>query len=306
MPSVLNTSNQKKHFSALLDQLSSLFCNATDPKVLFNCCLTLTLLAKGDHTRSSEVLVVLKRDSASICEQLFGLLREKNSIDDFTKIVDVELSISLSLRRLSLLSKRWSLSSLLVDGPNTVEKLCSAVSASVALDLSQRKLVSDEEDEDSEELVPEIWETAPEELHEQVKDSIVAGLSFLLNTTAWSLKEQLDRTGPDREDTKSTVQMRDRLVKLTSLCFEMYIEDNDTYERHHRYFSRTIQVHASQIAGDLRTLFHKEWSNSSDVVLQSCALTDDSHLIGGCVRFLRSQEEKVRSLVRLWDFLLAP
>lgn len=294
LPNVLNTSSQRKHFSALLEQLSSLFLTATDYVVLFNCCLALTLLAKGDHTRSSEALVVLKRCTASVCDELTGLLERKAKTEDDDISIDVELSISLSLRRLSIVSKRWPLSTLLNGGLNAVEKLSSSISEVVARYLNERMLVRDEEDEESEELAPEIWESGSNELHEAVKDTIIASLSLFLSTTAWALQEQLDLSGEDREDSTLLLRMRDRVSRTASLCFEIFIEDNDTYTQHHRYFSRTIQAHAAQVAGDIRSLFPKEWAGSTDSLLRACAFTDDSNLIGGSVRFLLSQESKLR------------
>jgi len=40
-------------------------------------------------------------------------------------------------------------------------------------------------------------------------------------------------------------------------------------------------------------LFPKELAEADFPFLRACALTNDAHLIGGYVRYLRSQEQKV-------------
>ena len=237
----------------------------------------------------------MKELTVSICDQLMSTLKEKSAIDNPMEQLNVQLSISSCLQRLSLLTKRWPLSKLLPDGMNGTEKLCSVVSASLASDLKIRKLVSDSEDMHGIELIPEIWETAPKQLHGHVRESVLAGLSFLLQSLAWRLQEQLDMEGEERQNTTAFVAMRDSLMRLLCHSFEIHVdEESDSYSRHHKDFARSVQSHAAAVAGDLRSLLHREWMNSSDPVLRDCALTNDSHMIGGSMRFLQCQERKVR------------
>lgn len=85
--------------------------------------------------------------------------------------------------------------------------------------------------------------------------------------------------------------------KLLGLCFDQFLEDFDDdegesiYSYEHIEFSNYVQIQAGKVAGDLRSLFPKELKDSESPLLRACALVEDSHLIGGFVRFFRSKED---------------
>jgi len=87
------------------------------------------------------------------------------------------------------------------------------------------------------------------------------------------------------------VRMRDRLVKLIALCYEQFIDpDQDaTYPPECVAFASAVQEEACRVAGDLRSLFPRQWADpKAPRLLQQFALINDSHIIGGYVRYMRS------------------
>jgi len=218
-------------------------------------------------------------------------LEEKGDADDPEELANVELGLSESLKRLNILQKKWPVSSLVRGGHSFVEKLSVATSESIARDLNDRKFTDEGDDK-----VPEIWESLPKDIHLLVEESVVAGLSFLFSTTFWAYGEHLKTIdGEGGDGGVALVAMRDRLLKLLSLSFEMYVEEGQDIRQYHKSFSRRVQAHAINIACDLRNLFPKRFQNKADTALRACALSDDSHLIGGTVRFLRCQEQQLSS-----------
>jgi cohesin complex subunit SA-1/2 len=267
-------------------------------------------------------MLQLKKITRSLRDRLLGLLKDKrenggvmnaDNIDDQIPPEDTEHAICLCLTRLVVLSKRCDLSTLLGkegqegDGDQEVERLCAAAAQVVANDLQARKVVIPEEEDETSGSpdIPKIWAARSARLHALVAEIVSQSLSFLLITTAWRLKREIvlvedsdeapeDRTEPEEN---VVVRMRDRLVKLIALCFDQYIEFDeglDSYTAEHIQFATDVQVHAGRCAGDVRSLFPKAWIDAEYPLLRALALTEEGHLIGGFVRFLRSQEGKVR------------
>lgn len=254
--------------------------------------------------------------AAKIRTRLLDLLEKKtkrdiseaNSDDEKeTTEVDLESSISLCLRRLLTLSKRCSITDLLIDNDSEDEQLETigkAVATYIGDELKVRQVIyhDPETQGDNEQVeVPKIWSVADESVHSVVADSVSAGLELILCMTAWRLMQEIERIDDGTADYESeeirnhvVIRMRDCLRNLIVLCFEQFITDaSDNFSKDHRSFSIAVQEHALSVSGDLRTLFPRKWRDAKSPFLAACALLDDSIMIAAGVRFVRSQESRV-------------
>lgn len=238
---------------------------------------------------------------------------------------DVEYAISLCLRRLRVLSKRCDLAELLDDElsdddstAQTIDDLCNAVVSGMEKRLKEREIVVDATfgDDGPRVTVPEIWRSGDQSIHEVVACSVKESLSLLLSVTAWKLclaqkedgilvHEDEDLTSDldqhsDESDKHGVLAHRKQMITLLVLCFEQFLppdanlDDSEwAYSKEHVAFADQVQAHAGQVSGDLRSLFMKEWAKAASPLLRECALTDDSPLAGGLVRYLGSKEGTV-------------
>lgn len=324
--SVFNLPSRKNDFNAVLSNLSEIFLQSTDATVLQNCSFAITSLAKEEHARSGEALLQLKKIVRILRDRLLELFEDKatghpgdgeekdESDDEKLSPTDIEHAICLSIRRLGILSKRWDLSVLLGEdgnkdsGDSEIDSLHKAVAEIIAKDLQARKVVIQEGEEETNGSpdIPKIWNSGSAQLHVMVAETVGQALSFLLSTLAWRINREVTlivqnkSSVEDDTDAKEhvAVRMRDRLEKLVALCFDQYIEKDDdfeSYSQEHIDFAAKVQMEAGRVAGDLRSLCPKAWSDAKSPLLRYLALTEDGHLIGGFVRFLRSQEEKLRA-----------
>jgi cohesin complex subunit SA-1/2 len=331
-PTACGTSDQKQNAKKVLKTLSDCFMMSSDHVVLQNCCHSLSFLATADHARQDEAMAELRSIFNSTRKRLSDLVEKKrhfsapnkddNDDDDDEAMEDhqesdesslekVDYSISLLLRRLAVLAKRWPLLDLLGEGDNddnaTVDRLCAEILRLAKFELDIRKPFA----EDDKNPIAKIWENGNTS-HEYVADTIQASLDILLSTAAWTFRKvtaELESLpeGTDENDgqANSLLVVRQRVDVILSLCFEQYYEDPDSLSPEHREFSDKVQEIAGRAAGDLRVLFPRALNNSVHRILREAALVDDSHLIGGFVRFIRQQRGKVRFytiyvLARLW------
>jgi cohesin complex subunit SA-1/2 len=324
--SVFNLPSRKNDFNAVLSNLSEVFLQSTDATVLQNCSFAITSLAKEEHARSGEALLQLKNIVRTLRDRLLELFEDKaaghsgdgeekeDSDDEKLSPTDIEHAICLAIRRLGILSKRWDLAVLLGEdgkkgsGDSEIDSLHKAVAEIIAKDLQARKVViqQGEDETNGSPEIPKIWKSGSAQLHVMLAESVGQALSFLLSALAWRINREValivQKESPVEDDTDAkehvAVRMRDRLEKLVALCFDQYIEkddDFDSYSEEHIDFATKVQMEAGRVAGDLRSLCPKAWSDAESPLLRSLALTEDGHLIGGFVRFLRSQEEKLRA-----------
>ena len=321
VPSVLNLSSKKKEFQSLVSNLSTIFLESTDPTTLSNCCRAIVSLAKGGHSRSDDALLVLKEIAGALRTRLLELLdataktkhaeNDNDDSDDEDEMsrVDLKSSVSLCLRRLSVLSKRWSIADLLGDevtvSDEELETTSKAVAHYLATELKARQIIyhRPETQGDTDQFeVPMIWTAGDESIHSVVAESVPEGLGFLMTTTAWRLKKEIERIdeGNDEYDDEEikdhvVIRMRDSMRNLILLCYEQFIasSDSEEFSEVHEEFAVAVQEHALRISGDLRGLFPRKWSTAESPFLSACALTDDSTLIEAGVRFVRSQEFRV-------------
>lgn len=289
-------------------------------------------LTRGDHARRDEALLILKKTAGSLKSRLSELLEERAELSLSTNedknqqrpvgddgndssLIYAERSLNLCLCRLRILSKRWYLPDLLSDASDEeedeiLEDLFKTVSDHFTKELSVRQLLLSQENFDDVEI-PKVWTTVDEKVHAVVAESISDALDLLLSMTAWKLLSTIqslknsDDTELDKEtgdpdgrevDDHLLLRMRNQMIKLVVLCYEQFVEPE-----HYKQvtecqlkFSISLQEHAGRLTGDLRMLFPKSWCSAKSQLLSSLALTQEVHLVGGLVRFVRSQEEKVR------------
>ena len=369
--SVLSLPQRKKDVQALIQTLSELFLGSTDTSVLENTCLAMAMLSVGDHARNREAFLDFKKMATTVRDRLLKLYetkkematsgnssspnkrrrtsrspqKKKGSQED--ELLDLEHSISMCLRRLRMISKRWYLGDLLQANKHSASQddtteyeedtcvdLCSSIAQVIAKELKSREIILPDDDSSIE--IPKIWSEVDSKVHGEVAKSIVDGLAVILSSTGWRLeraiekendakeqqdsdeesdaegegdnKTELDATTTAELDTeaKAIVRMRDGLLKLLMICFDQYLdpaEEEGFYRDEHIAFSDNIQVHAGKVSGDLRGLFPKEWAESDSALLRTVALNDDTHLIGGWVRWNRKIEDEMKDAERNEAFL---
>lgn len=222
---------------------------------------------------------------------------------------DVERSICLCLLRLSVLTKRWSLTRLLGDAGSSdddLELMSEAVTSYLTAELNARQIVNDpptNPDDDGKVVeVPKIWSSDDDKVHAVVADSVSEGLDFILGMTSWRLWELIQdidkgEANYDNDDFEKHVllRMRRRLQNLVHLCYNQFLapDDMDSYSAAQQKFAVAVQEHALRISGDVRSLFPRKWLKAKDPFLSACALVDDSTMAGAGIRFTRSQEFRV-------------
>jgi hypothetical protein len=291
---------------------------SSDSVVLQNCCHSLSFLATADYARQDEAMAALRSIFGSLRERLGDLAEKKHKItstdetDGSVKDQDareevslekIDHLISLILRRLAVLAKRWPLLDLLDEGDSdddavvVVDQLCDRVFRLTSYELKIRKPLKHDEEEVT---VAKIWNESNVS-HAYVVDTVQASLDILLSTAGWTLRKvtaELDSTtdGSDHYDGKENplLVVRKRVDSILALCFEQYYEDPDIISPENRNFSDKVQEIAGRAAGDLRVLFPRAFKLSVHRILREAALVKDNHLVGGFVRFIRQQKEKVR------------
>ena len=131
VPSVFSLTQRKQDFSTLLRGLSQIFLQSNDDGVLRNTAISLTHFAEGDHSRIDDVKAALKNIADNLKRRLLKHIGEdqKRGEDDFNQDKnessddasshndnvdnDVQFSLSVSVRKLYVLSKRIDIAELL-------------------------------------------------------------------------------------------------------------------------------------------------------------------------------------------------
>lgn len=283
-----------------------------DSTVLQNCCHALTFLATVEHTRQDEAVSILHDILVSLRKRLEELARKRAQLDekepeesDTEEDGDggsgkIDHSISLVIRRIAVLSKRWPLADLIdesdVDEDEIVDQLCQQIFRLTKHELDIRKPITEGDKTET----PDIWKK-PKKSHKPVAETVVAALDVLLSVTGWAVHKTAAELKVSSaaaklrvtEKANVLVAMRQRVVTLLSLCFEQYLEDSSAVSEEHLEFAQTVQEAAGNTGGDLRALFPRALKTCVYPVLSEAALVDDNLLIGGYVRFIRQQEMKV-------------
>lgn len=308
-------SDQKRNYKKMLTTWSECFMESSDIIVLQNCCHSLSFLAIADHTRHDEAVSILHDVLASLRRRLEELaqkrsqLNEKDSQESDDEEDDedgdggsgkIDSSISLVIRRIAVLSKRWPLADLIDEGDEdedeVVDQLCEKIFRMAKHELDIRKPITEGDKIE----IPDIWKKSNKS-HKPVAETVVAALDVLLSATAWAVRKKAAEleASPAEANIRAKgkanvlVVMQQRLNTLLSLCFEQYLEDSNVVSDEHFEFSQTVQQAAGNAGGDLRSLFTRTLKECVHPVLAEAALMDDNLLIGGYVRFIRQQGKKV-------------
>ena len=341
LPSVLSLPKRKDDFIELVRILVEVFLFAGSEPVLQNISEALAIFARVDHVRSQDARVELQSLATKLSERLMALLiepeihtgakefddsrskarKKKNAADGDTceestlSHLEREIAISVSLRRLRILSKRLDLSQLLDDtGQEEVMiKLRDSVAIGLSARLETRQVVLSDDSLHGSIITPEVWTESDTQVHEAVANAVRDALQFLLVSLAWSLRkacandpiasadvDTVHDEGDANEEIEDHpfVQQRSQLLDFVCLCFEQFLPEvnEDVYTDEQSKFADIVQTAAFQTSGDLRALLPKEWADASSPLLRLCALTDDTALIGGSIRFFRAQEHELRDV----------
>lgn len=231
-----------------------------------------------------------------------------------SKETDMEHSICMCLTRWKILLKHVPLSFLFDesedDDEDEVEGFCKTITEALGKRLMDRKPIVGDEDDEGQTVgsrsaaISSVWKSEDLTIHSEVANAIDTGLDVLLTIVAWKLtdvknnkKENAQLGVVDEEDDALgdhlVVRLRDGLSKLIGLCYEQFLENvpGVVYSDEQEEFSASVQTSAGRVGSDLRTLFPREWSLAKDPTFRALALQDDSHLIGGFVRYLQSRGE---------------
>lgn len=326
---VLNLSSRKKDFDSLCSNLTSIFLESTEPTTLGYCLRAMISLTRGEHARSDEAVVYLKNLAAMLNDRLRELLQNRyqqlkgghgessNNDDDDDNVEDeptpaeVASSIRHCLCRMRILSKGWPIHDLLSGGENSdadLEVLSQTVTTYMTDELTKRQLIyhRSETQGDAQNIeIPKIWEIEDAALHAEIAESISDGLNLLLSMVAWRLNYEIKAIDANKEEEYADdvlekhiiIRMRERIKTILVLCYEHYIDESETEQVPAALplFSVAVQEHALRTSGDFRALFLKDWQNATSKLLRACSLKDDGLLIGAGVRFLRSQQFRVRN-----------
>jgi len=317
----------------LCTNLSNIFLESTDPTTLGNCLRAIVSLAKGEHSRSDEAVVVLKDLATTLRSRLQDLMEERSKLgkkesisdaddsddEDEATSADLASSIHQCFRRMGVLSKRWSLGDFLGgdEKDKEIEALSESVTAYMMEELRSRQLKyhrAETQDTAATVEAPTIWKK--EDCgHADVAGSISEGLQLLLSMAAWRLREEIDKMDDDDDDEENedysdeqlknhiVIRLRDRIKGVIHLCYEHHIGEShvELLSDNILEFSSAVQEHALRASADLRSLFLKQWQKADSKLLRACALTDDSVLIGAGVRFVHLEIDQLRASVQEED-----
>ena len=265
----------------------------------------LDLVADGDTDDITEENVTPNRKRKTRKKEDNSSKKRKISLDSSQDSKeDSEYVLMINLKRLRILSKSYDILSPL-GGDDGVEHFTFELTRKLSQQLTSRK---------ANKLVFE----DNQKVHGLVAQSIYEGLNLLLVLTAWRLRllqdeekvlileEDLSTEMKDDDEVTEieshvTLTLRDRMIGLIEACFEHFLVFDETDEEKSLNFfpkamiefSHSVQITAGKISSDLRILFPKAWKNASNPYLRSLALVEDGRLIGGFVRYFRSQEGMV-------------
>lgn len=222
-----------------------------------------------------EALLQLTKTAGSLKSRLLQLLDKKaklphsdNNDDDnddgdanTSSARDLEVSISLCLRRLVELARSCDIVSLFgksssgdaIDSDNEYEDgsgdqetntLCSAITVHIARELKSREVafpdIADDGEGESKGAphIPAIWTNGDLDLHKCVAETVKDGLDLLLTITAWRFNKESDRIDSkenqdeeganDIEDGDPSnhvvIKVRDRVLKILHYCFAQHLD----------------------------------------------------------------------------------
>lgn len=241
--------------------------------------------------------------------------------NESSKTVDHETALLLNLQRARIMAYSNIFADCLDDSNDSIEELCKLLSDEITQRLVSRKIITTPELIDHPNMG--IWSTSDERLHVVTAGVVEEGLQLILAVTAQKLSviirerhlivvddEEVIAGSEDNEedaenaDNDTITTMRDRLISLVEQCYEQFLPAPNTYSKNQVKWADLVQESGGCIACDLRTLFPKEWSDAASPFLRRLAISEDSNLIGGYVRYIRLKEaEMVRSAPLFFIFV---
>jgi cohesin complex subunit SA-1/2 len=345
VPSVFSLSQRKTDFVALTKNLTEIFLQSNDEKVLVNSALSLASLCEGDHARAVEAKTALKKTIGELRNRILVHLsadeeneieKDKNlnspgkatlkieSKDDsstrpISKEIDKNYALYFNLKRIGVLSKRIDVSDYIGNNEDTndhIEEFCNFICDGLAQRLTTYKVKVSGNDEGKgidTEPKESVWKEKDQRLLRVAALVVHEGLQLLLSVIAWKVKsmqeehqlfldeDELIKAAKEHDKSEDdsdhiSIRLKDRLIVLVELCFEQHLpesEEDDLYSLAQHEWSDSIQEMGGLIASDLRSLFMKEWSNASSPLLRAAAITEDSRLIAGYIRYFRSKESEM-------------
>ena len=228
-----------------------------------------------------------------------------------SKIMDNEAALYLNLRRARMLASFDIFSQYLDSKSLSSEDLCLSISRGLADRLLSYKTNISSDDVDDSDKDRSI--ASEEMLTRLTAGTVDEGLQFILLVVAQKLGEVISEHNLIFEDTDEIIDgiedidedldeiqhpvltLRDCLVTLVQHCYEQFLPISDNpklYSPTQQLWADLVQQSGGDIASDLRTLFPKEWSNAKSSLLRVFAIVEDSCLIGGHVRFIKSKESE--------------
>jgi len=261
---------------------------------------------KSKKSRSSRKNSNRSASSASVDSSLEGALVSPREY--------LEQSICLSLKRLKILSYKIDVSHIMTseseDDP--IKLLRDCIVDGVSKKLEMRQVDKEFEKDDDETIktiatIPPIWnDDEYTSTHALIAGSTCEALDFLLATTGWELaramktiEESGDNEADDDVSDHNVIVFRKQMERLLVLCYEQWLPELDEdssqeYSQSQLDFSDRVQMMASRVQSDLRTLFPKDWADAESPLLRACALQDDTNLVGGFIRYFRAKEDFLR------------
>mmetsp|Transcript_4325 Transcript_4325/g.8293 ORF Transcript_4325/g.8293 Transcript_4325/m.8293 type:complete len:1621 (+) Transcript_4325:123-4985(+) len=325
VPSVFTLPQRKNDFVSLLKTLMDIYLLSTDEGVLRNCARSIRYLSEGNHARSNEAINGVKKLVGKVRDNILhhisegkdvptGLSETSNDIEEQRKMEN-ETSLYLGLLRARILSWMCIFCEYLDDDIKceATEELFIAVADGLAHRLASFNVTSRLAcDDESNNVIVETWIASVSQSSKLTTRTVDEALQFLLSVVAQKVydvqhdenlimsddQDALSVNGDDDHDDivddHLVLRLRDRLISLVESCFQHFLDMNTKAKCSPAQisWSASVQKSAGDVASDLRTLFPREWSNASSPLLRSFAITDDSRLIGGYVRFLHVIEEE--------------
>jgi len=227
--------------------------------------------------------------------------------------INMETAFYLNLLRARILAMSNVFTGFLDSHVESTDTLCALISKELSRRLDSHKISSSSDLADDSTQI--CWTTSEETLPRLIAGIIDEGLQLILMVTTEKLCDMIDdenlvaddddaMISQDEEGEKDddkivhhpVLTLRNCLIALVEKCYEQFLpsaENSDMYSSTQKIWADLVQNSGSHIACDLRTMFPKEWSNSTSPLLRALAIVDDSCLIGGYVRHLKSNFERV-------------
>jgi hypothetical protein len=305
-----NLPSRKQNIATLLSCLVDLMLDSTDPMVMRNCASSLNSMATGNHARKDDVLVHLKELVSSLFERLRAILGDKEkkrstqseNDEAMSDPLGTEISLCLVLRRLAVLVKQVDVAELLhsddvaamdSDALKIFSQLMNVIKDELSVRQWQNQSVETE-------ATPGLWEDKNKKLNSLVFGTIAEGIQLMLTMTAWRLRREIDGVKdspkPVGDHSEAVRDMRDGLVRICALCLDQDVEGmvlQGSVSDEQVKFTLAVQEAAGSAAGDIRSLFPRAWEQAASPLLRYLAFTEESVLIGGCIRFLDFMHQPV-------------